>query len=52
MEGSAPWLHHVLGDAHLEHSVPIHDIDTAPIVNENPGEPDIDVGSEECRIHN
>ena len=34
------------------HSVPVHDVDAAPIINENPGEPGVDGGSDECRIHN
>ena len=27
--------------AQFEHSVVVHNVDTAPIINENPGEPDI-----------
>ena len=38
VEGSPAWLQHVLYKAHLVHSVPVQDVDAAPIINENPGE--------------
>ena len=51
MEVRATRLQHVHRDTHLHHGVSVHDIDSTPIVNENPGEPDIEGGPKECWIH-
>ena len=50
VEGGSAGLHHVLGYAEFDHGITVHDVDAAPVVNENPGKPDIDAGPDECRI--
>ena len=50
MEGGPAWLHHILGYAEFDHGIPVHDVDAAPVINEDPGKPDIDAGPDECRI--
>jgi hypothetical protein len=32
------------------HGISVHDIDAAPVINQDPTEFDIDVGPDECRI--
>src|SRR5664279_2287653 len=52
MKSSPAWLQHVLCDAQLEHGIPVQDVDAAPIINEDPGEFDIDVGPNQYWIYN
>ena len=51
MKGCATRLQQVCRDTHLHHGVPVHDVDDAPIVDENSGEPHINSGNDECWIH-
>jgi hypothetical protein len=50
MKGSTAWLQHIIRDAQLEHSISVQDVDAAPIIDQDPGELDIDVGLDECQI--